>query len=256
MPGTFFLPVLLLIHSPLVGSATWEPVARRLRIRRWRVIVPRLVDTDGENLPYWDRHARSVAEAIEHKAFHSTVVLVGHSGAGPLLPCIAEAIDRSVVGMVFVDAGIPKNGASRLDLLAKESGVEVADKLCAFFEAWRPLSQLARGRTAKSHSRCDGASRCPERRATAPLGVLERADSRSGRVARHSLRLLTPEPWIRSTRGGSAAPGLGVPGICSQILTSRRSLKRHWFFPSTRQPDGVDSMTSSVRSVALSTNRS
>jgi pimeloyl-ACP methyl ester carboxylesterase len=134
LPGTFLLPVLLLIHSPLVGSATWEPVARRLRTRRWRVIVPRIVDTNGENLPYWDRHARSVAEAIEHKALHSTVVLVGHSGAGPLLPCIAEAIDRPVAGMVFVDAGIPKNGASRLDLLAEESGVEVADKLCAFLK--------------------------------------------------------------------------------------------------------------------------
>jgi pimeloyl-ACP methyl ester carboxylesterase len=64
-----------------------------------------------------------------------SVVLVGHSGAGPLLPCIAEAINRPVVGLVFVDAGIPKAGASRLDLLADETSSELADKLRAFLES-------------------------------------------------------------------------------------------------------------------------
>jgi pimeloyl-ACP methyl ester carboxylesterase len=61
-------------------------------------------------------------------------VLVGHSGAGPLLPCIAEAINRPVVGLVFVDAGIPRPGASRLDLLAEETSTDIADKLRAFLE--------------------------------------------------------------------------------------------------------------------------
>ncbi len=128
------LPLVLLIHSPLVGPATWNPVAGRLRRRGWRVRVPRLVETNRAVGPYWQRHARAVARSLEQDGLHSPVVLVGHSGAGPLLPCIAEAINKPVVGLVFVDAGIPKDGASRLDLLAEETGTDIADKLRAFLE--------------------------------------------------------------------------------------------------------------------------
>lgn len=41
------------------------------------------------------------------------MVLVGHSGAGPLLPAIADA--TSAVGVIYVDAGLPHPGKSWLD---------------------------------------------------------------------------------------------------------------------------------------------
>lgn len=53
----------------------------------------------------------------------SDVVLVAHSGAGPLLPAIAERLARRPVGYLFVDAGIPKNGLSRLELMGEEDAV-------------------------------------------------------------------------------------------------------------------------------------
>ena len=92
---------------------------------------------------YWERHVHAVAKSIERDTVDLPIVLVGHSGAGPLLPSIAEAIKRPVAGLVFVDAGIPRAGASRLDLLAKESGTDIAGKLRGFLEgggsypAWR-----------------------------------------------------------------------------------------------------------------------
>ena len=99
---------------------------------------PHLVETDRAPEPYWQQHALAVARFLEWDARKSLpVVLVGHSGAGPLLPCIAEAVNRPVVGLVFVDSGIPKAGASRLDLLADETGPELADKLRAFLESGR-----------------------------------------------------------------------------------------------------------------------
>ncbi len=131
------LPLVLLIHSPLVGPATWSPVARRLRLRGWPVGLPRLAETDLTIASYWQRHARAVAMSVGRDIRRSPVVLVGHSGAGPLLPCIAKAINRPVVGLVFVDAGIPKDGASRLDLLAEEIGTDMADKLRVFLEGGR-----------------------------------------------------------------------------------------------------------------------
>jgi hypothetical protein len=48
------------------------------------------------------------------------LVLVGHSGAGPLLPAIKHLAEREVDLYVYVDAGIPVDGAGRLDLLRSE----------------------------------------------------------------------------------------------------------------------------------------
>ena len=130
------LPLVLLIHSPLVGPATWNPVAKRLRRKGWGVGVPHLVETDRAPEPYWQQHTRAVTRFVERDPRKILpLVLVGHSGAGPLLPCIAEAVNRPVVGLVFVDAGIPRADASRLDLLAEETGTELADKLRALLES-------------------------------------------------------------------------------------------------------------------------
>jgi hypothetical protein len=47
-------------------------------------------------------------------------VLVAHSGAGPLLPAIRCGLSHSISAYVFVDAGIPLNGLSRIDLMKLE----------------------------------------------------------------------------------------------------------------------------------------
>src|SRR5207249_3404078 len=51
-------------------------------------------------------------------------VLVGHSGAGALLPAIREALGRPVFAYVFVDAGIPQDGMSRLDQFSSQEEAE------------------------------------------------------------------------------------------------------------------------------------
>jgi hypothetical protein len=48
------------------------------------------------------------------------VVLVGHSGGGMLLPAVREVSGRDVAAYVFVDAGIPQDGKSRLDFFGAE----------------------------------------------------------------------------------------------------------------------------------------
>ena len=45
---TVIQPALVLVHSPLVGPLTWEPVAERLRSAGRMVVVPSLAGvTDG-----------------------------------------------------------------------------------------------------------------------------------------------------------------------------------------------------------------
>jgi hypothetical protein len=61
------------------------------------------------------------------------LLLVGHSGAGQLLPAIRQASARPVGAYVFVDAGIPEDRVSRLDQIAREAP-EVATDLRSHLE--------------------------------------------------------------------------------------------------------------------------
>ena len=112
--------VYVLIHSPLVGGLTWTLVSDQLRQLGQRVVVPILSDSTASREPFWKQHAESVAQALIHIPRNQRLVLVAHSGAGPLLPAIRQAIPNPIHAYVFVDAGIPRNGASRLDLMKSE----------------------------------------------------------------------------------------------------------------------------------------
>jgi hypothetical protein len=110
----------LLIHSPLVGTQTWSLVADELRRMGHQALVPSLFAAPDPALPYWQQHANSVAG----QRLTEPPILVGHSGAGPLLPALAQALHCKIAGYVFADCDLPRDGASRFDLF--ESAEEVA----------------------------------------------------------------------------------------------------------------------------------
>lgn len=104
-----------LIHSPLVGPSTWAEVAQALREHGETALVARLEDAEGSSEPFWRQEAESAARSLqEDEAAGRALILVAHSGAGPLLPAIREALGRPVAGYLFVDAGLPHDGQSRL----------------------------------------------------------------------------------------------------------------------------------------------
>ncbi len=109
-------PVYVLLHSPLVGPLTWERVAQEMQQRGLQIRAPALIDQPGSPLPYWEQHIRSAAW-LEGIPAEQKVVWVAHSGAGPLLPAFRQQSKHAASGYVFVDAGIPRSGASRLELM-------------------------------------------------------------------------------------------------------------------------------------------
>lgn len=111
----------VLIHSPLVGPFTWSRVAAELEKRGEKVLVARLCDDAASPAPIWQQHANCVADALEATPVETRVILVAHSGAGPLLPAIGHYSPRPVAGYLFVDAGILFQDASHLDLRAIEN---------------------------------------------------------------------------------------------------------------------------------------
>jgi hypothetical protein len=111
---------LVLVHSPLVGPATWDAVAGPMQQRGYEVLIPDLTGAVAEGPPYW---SRQVAAITDSAAGHH-VILVGHSGAGPLLAAAGEALDRTE-GYVFVDAGLPFPGQSWLQTAPPELAKQV-----------------------------------------------------------------------------------------------------------------------------------
>lgn len=107
----------VLIHSPLVGPLTWELVRREMQQRGLTAIAPELKDRPNSTQPYWQQHAGSVARVLTRIPHNREIVLVAHSGAGPLLPALRTMMDRAMLAYLFVDAGIPRDDMSRLDLM-------------------------------------------------------------------------------------------------------------------------------------------
>lgn len=108
-------PVFVLVHSPLVGPLTWTLVADVLRRRGHTVVLPRLDNPNDTPGTLFHHHAEQVRQAVEAHSRTAPVVLVGHSGAGALLPAAGDTLANETAGYVFVDAGLPRDRTSRLD---------------------------------------------------------------------------------------------------------------------------------------------
>ncbi len=107
----------VLVHSPLVGPSTWRWLAQELEAAGHRASMPAVpAAVAGRG---WAAFADSVAA---HTA--GGEVLVGHSGAGPLLPQIAERSGRPPSGLVFVDAALPPQ-AGPVELMPAEMLAEL-----------------------------------------------------------------------------------------------------------------------------------
>jgi hypothetical protein len=114
----------ILVHSPLVGPMTWSRVADQLRRGGHQAIVPTLSNTPDTQAHYRERHGQAVAKAAADEMTVGKPVLVGHSGAGPLLPAVRQALKLPIAGYLFVDAGLPQDNKSRLEMF--DSPEEVA----------------------------------------------------------------------------------------------------------------------------------
>ncbi|HVF75076.1 MAG TPA: hypothetical protein VM938_08500 [Acidimicrobiales bacterium] len=87
-------------------------MADRLRQRGASVAVPSLRQLAADGPPYAEPMAEAVAAAARASG-DDDVVLVGHSGAGPLLPAAGRRVGRCAA-YLFVDAALPHPGRSRL----------------------------------------------------------------------------------------------------------------------------------------------
>lgn len=103
---------LVLVHSPLVASSIWEPVARLLAADGYAVAVPDLGGAIRAGSPYY----LGLAQVIAASAASQDAVLVGYSRAGPLLATAGTMLRAR--GYLFVDARLPAPGRSWIQTMA------------------------------------------------------------------------------------------------------------------------------------------
>ncbi len=108
-----------MIHSPLVGPMTLHRLGARLHELGFEVVVPDLRGALTGPRPQW----RAILD-LAIAAASSVDVIVAHSGAGVLMPLLAEQLSPEVVA--FVDAVVPGDG---LTYQASDPFIEFVDSL-------------------------------------------------------------------------------------------------------------------------------
>ena len=125
---------LVLVHGAWGGGWQWRRVADRLRSRGHVVFTPTLTGL-GERAhllhPGVDLslHIADVLGVIKYESLDD-IVLVGHSYGGFVVSGVAEAVAGKIRSIVFLDAFVPGNGESLVDLTqpAVQEAIRAAQK--------------------------------------------------------------------------------------------------------------------------------
>lgn len=110
----------VLVHGAWHGGWCWNRVATLLRGRGHTVYAPTLTGVaDRSHLLSaditLDTHVDDIANLLRWEEL-SGVVLVGHSSAGVVISGVAEKMEQAIESLVFLDAFVPENGQSVLDI--------------------------------------------------------------------------------------------------------------------------------------------
>ena len=115
-------PAIAVLHSPLVGPISVEPLADALAARGWQVELPTLVGVlDAEDAGRADVIDRFVTR-LGH--IEQPLVLLAHSGAGHVVGEVAAQVPSTAM-VIFIDGDLPVPGESWVD----HAPDELADSL-------------------------------------------------------------------------------------------------------------------------------
>jgi pimeloyl-ACP methyl ester carboxylesterase len=131
----------ILIHGAWHGSWCWKRVRAALQSAGHNVFTPTLSGL-GErsrlNSPVIDlsTHIADIVNLIQWQEL-SDVVLCGHSYAGCFITGVADQIPDRIRSLIFLDAFVPENGESLMDILPSEVAQDLREQAKATGEGWK-----------------------------------------------------------------------------------------------------------------------
>ncbi len=131
----------MLVHGSWHGGWCWKRVRHRLRELGHHVYTPTLTGladrshllTRSVNL---STHIDDVANLIRWEEL-SDVVLCGHSYSGMVITGVADRMPDRIRALVYLDAAVPENGESALDLLPEALHPSMIEPTMGLGEGWK-----------------------------------------------------------------------------------------------------------------------
>ena len=111
----------VLVHGAWHGGWCYARVAELLRVRGYRVFTPTLTGL-GERVHLaspavsLSTHVTDVANVLRYEDLRD-VVLCGHSYGGMVISGVVETEPERIAALVYLDAFVPEDGQSLLDLV-------------------------------------------------------------------------------------------------------------------------------------------
>jgi pimeloyl-ACP methyl ester carboxylesterase len=130
----------VLVHGAWQSTGTWDLLAPLLEKYGHTVVRPVLsgLGTDQHRLSRETSLGQHVKDVlIELSKLSDKAILVGHSYAGMIISGVVEADPTHVQRLVFMDAFVPDDGQSALDLLPAHIGIYFHDVAQAHGDGWR-----------------------------------------------------------------------------------------------------------------------
>lgn len=130
----------VLVHGAWQTAGTWDLLAPLLRDRGHRVILPLLTGLGTHPAPLSPgvtlaQHIEDVAAVVRNST--APVVLVGHSYAGMIISGVAEQAAAQIDSLVYLDAFVPEDNQSVLDLLPAPIAAHIRHNATEHGDGWR-----------------------------------------------------------------------------------------------------------------------
>jgi pimeloyl-ACP methyl ester carboxylesterase len=125
------------------GGFIWRTVADLLRAKGHDVFTPTLTGL-GERVHLaspqidLDTHLQDILNLLEYEDLHE-VILVGHSYGGMVITGVAERVPQLLAHLVYLDALVPQDGQSALDVAGPSMRTRFEGRARARGDGWRIL---------------------------------------------------------------------------------------------------------------------
>jgi Predicted hydrolases or acyltransferases (alpha/beta hydrolase superfamily) len=131
----------LLVHGGWHGGWYWSRVTSILREAGHEVFTPTLTGL-GERAHLLspeidlDTHIRDILGVMKYEDLHD-LILVGHSYAGMIITAVAEQASERLRHLVYLDAFIPQNGESLIDVIGADFAAIFRERVQVDGDGWR-----------------------------------------------------------------------------------------------------------------------
>jgi pimeloyl-ACP methyl ester carboxylesterase len=131
----------VLVHGGWAGGWHWREVASSLRAAGHDVFTPTLTGL-GERVHLaspeigLDTHIQDILMVLEYEELRD-VILVGYSYSGMVITGVAERAPDRLAHLVYLDAYVPQDGESLLDMLGPGVAAFIEQAAQAYGDGWR-----------------------------------------------------------------------------------------------------------------------